>query len=146
MSYRHIQQLARIQDEFEAAHLSLDYSVQNWASLHRLPEFGNASLVQMKYGAENLEMTYIIRLFSAFEVLLRIHFVLRSAGRPDRRSAYDLINMAASKYRIQTNVGADVQRVREYRNQAVHLSEVHQEEMTFDMTRSSLNKFLMWLP
>lgn len=83
MSYILIQQMVRIREEFDVAKSTVDYLERSWASLHGEPAFKDLQLAQVRLTAMNIEATYIVRLFSAFEAILRD---VLPGKQPDRRS------------------------------------------------------------
>ena len=97
MSYILIQRLAKIRGEFEAARVAIDYLAEHWTRIDRELGSGNLDFFKVRQASANLEATYIIRLFSAFESTLREILPLRLPRVPDKRGAYELINRAASK-------------------------------------------------
>jgi len=146
MSYAHISQLARVEEEYRAARLAVEYLEADWSRLHSLPLLANLSLAQVKRSSAGLETTYIIRLFSVFEAILRDYLPRRFPTHPDRRTVYELINKAASVHRVSLPVRDGVQAVRKFRNQAVHESRTEFNTLSFRIARASLNTFLSWLP
>ena len=146
MSHEHIRKLAQVDDEYEAAQVSVTYAKEHWARLHFAEAFASVTLGKLKQASEGIEATYTIRLFSAFEAILRDYLPRRSPATPDRRSAYDLINKTASSLRIPNSIRNGVQLVREFRNSTVHKSGTQSDALTFDDARALLNKFLAWLP
>ncbi len=145
MSHEHIRRLAQVDDEYEAAQVSVTYAKENWASLHFAEVFASATLGKLRQASAGIEATYTIRLFSAFEAILRDYLPRRSPALPDRRSAYELINKAASSLRIPNSIRDGVQLVREFRNSTVHEGGTQSDALTFDDARTFLNKFLAWL-
>ena len=120
MSYPHVQQLALIRDEFDAARAALVYTQRTWNSTRSEPEVSDLSLSSVKSALDNLETTYILRAFVRFEALLREHLEARSVPVPYRTE--DLINSAARRQRprIPDELRDQAQTVREYRNAIVH--------------------------
>ena len=93
-----------------------------------------------------MEATYIVRLFPIFESILREVLPVRSSSSPDRRSVYDLINRAASKWRISTAVRDEAHRIREFRNLTIHQNNAATIPLLFADALAGLNRFLSWLP
>jgi hypothetical protein len=143
MSYILIQQMVRIREEFDVAKSTVDYLERSWANMHREPAFEGLQLAQVRMAAINLEPTYIVRLFSAFEAVLRS---ILPGKQPDRRSAYALVSKAASKWQIPSPLVAKVDHLREFRNRYVHQATIDSSSMTFTEALASLNHFLSWLP
>lgn len=93
-----------------------------------------------------VEQTYLTRLFSEFEGMLRAYLDKRRETVPPR--AYDLVNRVAKPQRA--NVPDDkriaVHRVREYRNAIVHDQGSGAVAVSFDQALSALNQYLVSLP
>lgn len=146
MSYLLVQQLARIEDEFEAVKTSISYFERLWPRLTNEQGFGELKFLQVREAAANVEVTYVVRLFSVFESILRDRLLVRIAGSPDRRSVYDLINRSASRWRVSAAVRDEAQRIREFRNLLVHQNSAEASLVLFADAISALNRFLAWLP
>jgi len=146
VSYLLIQRLGLIRDEFAVARAAVDYVEHSWPETHREPAFGDLRLSQVRFAGTHLEATYLVRLFSAFEAVLRDMLPHPYPLRPDGRSAYNLINRAASKWRLAADVRDAAHRVREARNQAVHQNQPVLQEYPFVEALAALNRFLSWLP
>ena len=146
MSYILIQRLTKIRDEFEAARAAIDYLVEHWNRIDRELGSGNLEFFKVRRASANLEATYVIRLFSAFEGALREILPSRSLLVSDRRGAYELINRAASRWRVSATVKDNAHLVREFRNAEVHQSIVTEQDMTFMEALAGLNRFLSWAP
>lgn len=103
-------------------------------------------MTDVRRAVSNLEATYIVRLFTTFESMLRNFLPRPHPNQPDRRSAYDLINRTASRLRIPAAVRDEVQQVREYRNRAVHEGGTAVTAILLADALAALNRFLSWLP
>ena len=145
MSHLQIQQLILIKGEYQAAQASVNYTEREWSRLRWEQNFSRIEFRQVRQATANVEATYIVRLFSVFEGILRAVLPVRVASSPDRRSVYDLINRCASKWRIPTLLRDEVHRIREFRNQAVHQSDAA-APLLFADALAGLNRFLAWLP
>lgn len=145
MSYLLIQRLGLLREEFDVAKASIDYLEHFWPRLHREPIFEALELDQVRSAGDHLEATYLVRLFSTFEAILREVLPYRSSLVPDQRSAYNLINRAASRWRLAAGVRDEVHRVREARNDAVHQNQ-SELALSFAEALAILNRFLSWLP
>ena len=128
------------------AKASTEYLQGEWSRLHDYLYFKDLELKEVRRTVSNLEATYIVRLFTTFESMLRDFLPRPNPNRPDRRSAYDLINRAASRLHIPTAIRDEVQQVREYRNQAVHQGGAATKVLLFVDAMAALNHFLSWLP
>ena len=146
MSYLQVQRLILIKGEFEAAQFSVNYVKREWSRLHWEQGFDKVEFPQVREASTNIEVTYIVRLFSVFESILRDALPVRIPGSLDRRSVYDLINRSASKWRISAVVRDEAHRIREFRNLAVHQNRTIDSSVLFDDASAVLNRFLVWLP
>ena len=146
MSYLQVQQLVRVKSELEVAQAAVDYLERTWARLREEPEFRNIEFPQVRLASASLEATYIVRLFSVFEGILREALPIRILSSPDRRNVYDSINRAASRWRISAAVRDEVHQVRAFRNLTVHQSSAEASTLLFADALAGLNRFLAWLP
>lgn len=146
MSYILVRRLANVRSEFGAAKAAIDYLEQNWGRIHTEVNFQDPELSEVRRASVNLEATYIIRLFSTFESVLREVLPPRLANTSDRRSAYELINRPASKWRVSAAVRDKAHSIREFRNAEVHQSGMDNQDVTFIDALAGLNRFLSWLP
>jgi len=64
VSYRHVQELATVRAEFEAARFAISYLERIWHQLAAIQGRGTVELPHVRDAARNLEITYTIRLFS----------------------------------------------------------------------------------
>lgn len=146
MSYVLIGRLAAVKREYEVTRASTRYLQAEWPRLHSSPAFDNFGMTEVRLAVDNLEATYIVRLFTAFESMLRDFLPRPHPHQPDRRSAYDLINRAASRLHIPAVVRDEAHQVRGYRNQAVHQGGTAVTALLFADALAALNRFLSWLP
>jgi len=146
LSYTLIQRLTLIRDEYDAAQASVTYAKRVWSQIQTEAEFDKLKFFQVRQASTYLEATYTVRLFSTFEAVLRDVLHLHSLTKADRRSAYDLINRSASKWRIASSVRDEAHRVREFRNIFVHRNEIAYPALSFTEALGLLNRFLAWLP
>lgn len=138
MSYRQVQRLVVIEEEF----LAVQGAVNRALEAPSLPNYAH-----LRRGAQTLEATYVSRLFSEFEGLLRAHLLsFDPQGRPPPRSAYGLINRAAATLRLPNALRDAVQNAREGRNAIVHPDGSPPVQLLFDEARSVLSRFLARLP
>lgn len=68
---------------------------------------------------DELELTHIVRLFSAFEVSLRSYWD-QGLHKKTIPNVVDLINSIAARHKMATDVRDNAHHVREYRNALVH--------------------------
>jgi len=146
VSYVLINRLAEVRDEYEVTKASTEHLQSEWPRLHSRPPFEDLELKEVRRAVSNLEATYIVRLFTTFESMLRDFLPRPHPNQPDRRSAYDLINRAASRLQIPAVTRDEAQQVREYRNRAVHQGGTAVTALLFSDALAALNRFLSWLP
>ena len=100
------------------------------------PDIGRAS--------ENLEGTYVIRLFAEFEAALRTYWSTYKLKKPPGR-AIVLIDRVASTARIDPISHEAAHVVRRFRNVLVHNREEPTKSVAIADVRRSLNKYLDYL-
>jgi hypothetical protein len=93
--------------------------------------------------SENLEGTYLIRLFAAFESGLRSYWATFKDTTPPSK---DLIDSIAGRRGVPDDTREDVHAVREYRNSLVHENEVETSPVEIGESRSRLCTFFARLP
>lgn len=95
--------------------------------------------------ADNLEGTYLLRLFAEFEAGVRhawVTFFKQSTIPPMR----DLIDAVAARRRIPESERANAHLVREYRNSLVHEGDEDVEPIPLKLAKSYLCTFFSRLP
>lgn len=92
---------------------------------------------------EDLETTYLIRLFAVFEVTVRDYW-RDGCGRKSYPLVKTLLNRAASQCYMQYDVLSNAHSVRDYRNSLVHGGAA--KAMTLSEARGYLCIFLSYLP
>lgn len=132
--------------EFEATRLATSHLERTWTGLADIQRRGTVEIAHVREAARNLEMTYIIRLFSEFEGLLYRHLVARHPGLRIPRTAEALLNRVALRERIPDPIREAAQAVREYRNSLVHQKSEPAPEVTLQNANAALNRFLRLLP
>jgi hypothetical protein len=97
---------------------------------------------------EDLEGTYIVRLFAAFEAALRSYDRARHNDPDLNRAAAVLIDATGGRrgQGISDKVRAGAHAVREVRNFWAHESNEMSNPLTIAEARSRLERFLSWLP
>lgn len=97
---------------------------------------------------ENLEGTYIVRLFAAFEAALRSYARSRHKIPQRTADASTLIDQIGDRSGrgIETDIRQRVQEVRRVRNFWAHESDVDPGPMTIDEARARLQAYLCELP
>jgi hypothetical protein len=92
---------------------------------------------------ENLEGTYIIRLFAEFETGARQYWAANWVTNPN---TIDLLSGLAARRRIPDTERDNAHLVRNYRNSLVHEREEKLEVMPIAVARSYLCHFFSFLP
>jgi hypothetical protein len=93
--------------------------------------------------SENLEGTYLIRLFAAFESGLRSYWATIRKTKPAVRHLIDTI---ATVRGVPDDLKDEVHEVREYRNRLVHESDDEAVPVAIDVARSRLCTYFARLP
>jgi len=137
VSHVHVQQLEAVRHEFEAAREGITQVLADPS----LPHHGH-----LRQAAANLESTYVARLFSEFEGILRHYLWVNDPGRRLPRDVYTCINRVGALARVPDSLRLAVHQVREYRNAIVHQNGLHRSPLTFRQVISALNRFLAPLP
>lgn len=141
-----IQRLAAVRQEFEAARGALSYVEKLWSLATDDEVLRGITYTQPVAALRKLEGTYLTRLFSEFETMLRAYLGDRNEVSPAK--AFDLINRVARRQRA--NVPDDrrlaVHLVREYRNAIVHAQGTGVTAVSFRQALSALNQYLVSLP
>ena len=146
MSYVHVQRLAPVTDEHNAARASVSYVERVWHRVASEPEMHGLTRAHIRMGARGLESAYVVRLFSEFEVILQDHLAARYPGRPIPRTAEALVNRVALRERIPDAIRSAAQDVREYRNAIVHRRTAAGAALDFREAAAALNRYLARLP
>jgi len=147
-SWDAFQQVREIRDELLAADFALTLSIRQVEVNSNLLAAANdvIGLRQLRRCASNLESTYLLRLFSTFEGVLRDYW---SAARPSprlRRTPMEtLMNRIVIRRQIPNQISDAAHKVRVYRNWLVH-PQAAASRMTFEECKSRLGHFLSYLP
>jgi hypothetical protein len=114
-------------------------------SAHRDPTVlrGDLRYREIVRASENLEGTYIIRLFAEFETGLRLYWDRARGTNPRTR---DLLEGLAALCGIPDEQKDHAHAVREYRNSLVHEREEEVEAIPIDEARGYLCHFFSFLP
>ncbi len=131
-----------VEREFVAARKAADWLLDSLTRIRVVlpPEAQIRDAMTM---SENLEGTYIIRLFAAFEAGLRSYWsTLRVTDPPSR----DLIDAIAARRSIPDESKESVHEVREYRNGLVHEGEGPAESVTLSAAARRLQRYFSRLP
>ena len=142
--------LRRVRDELQAAHYALGRAEAKWDAETgtAVEKFrGDVSLDEIRRAAENLNRTFIIRLFSEFEGVL-LDYWEHGLHRGSEPRSVDLINgiAASCPHPIGDTHRDAVHHVRRYRNTLVHPRADAVDRLTVDQCLSRLGKYLSYFP
>ena len=142
-SQKWLDQLKTVEREYLAA----SYATHNllsrgYADTGLLPK--DIRVSDLERATDNLEGTYIVRMFSEFETGLRQHWSVSRTKEPPSR-AKDLVEGTAAYRRIPTDREASVHAVRRYRNVLVHERDDELLPISLCLTRRYLCVFLSFL-
>ena len=112
-----------------------------------LKRFGE-SRAYLRAADRNLEGTYLVRLFAAFEAALRSYDRARHNDPTRNEDASVLIDMIGGRrgQGISVAVRAGAHAVRRVRNYWAHENDATPEPMAITNARAQLQKYLSWLP
>ena len=152
MSAIYINRIRRIKDEFVAAQGALAYVARNWQkqAIFNDDELEAVGPQDIKNAADNMEATFIIRVFAAFEGMLKEHLAQHHSGiaMPDDVSVAWLIDRVATLQtpHIGTPLRNNIHHVRRYRNSLVHADAAIVSPLQLIEVCSRLNTYLDKLP
>lgn len=113
--------MRRVREELASARFSLSHTLRQVNEdllILRAAGRGGTSPSELARCRENLEMTYILRLFSEFEAATRDFWI--SAVRNTRPKMGVLMDRVADRLNITTPVRQAAHEIREYRNDVIH--------------------------
>jgi hypothetical protein len=147
-SWEAFDRLKNVQDELEAARFSVgaalkaaqaDVTILAGLSYRLKPS-------HLRGCADNLEFTYVLRVFAEFEAVVRDFWAsARPSVRRRRTQMQVLMNRVAIECQIPAQVLHNAHEIREYRNAAIH-DRRRSGEFTFQRCKSRLGFFLSYLP
>jgi hypothetical protein len=138
--------MRRVRDELAAARFSLSYTLrvvnENLSALQAAGKDGT-SPSELARCRENLEINYILRIFSEFEGAVRSYWV--SQVRNTRPNISTLMDRVADRLDITAPVLVAAHEIRNFRNDVVHQNP---RALTFDYSdcAKSLGNYLGFLP
>ncbi len=137
MSHLHVQQLGHVEQSF----LTVQRALQGVLADPTQPGHGR---LQAAY--RDLETTYVTRLFSQFESILRQYMRTQHPGRRVPHHVVTLINRLALLHGLPDEVRDRAHSVRVYRNSVVHADGATAAAITLRQSTRYLNRFLSSLP
>ncbi len=147
MPYRRFdwhQHLTEVRGEFRSARVAIDRLRAAVAATPDLLKNDDEARTYLRNAHKNLEGTYIVRLFAAFEAALR-SYDRAKYNDPDRRTdAATMIDMTRGKRGrgIQMGIRQGAHEVRRVRNYWAHESDEDPGPMTIDEAHKRLQHFL----
>lgn len=153
MSRVYQRMLARVQDERDVAEEAVAYVRDNWYAKSIFDEAGfieGRTLHEILQLAESLDTIFTIRLFAAFEGMLRQHMRQhhpKPAVPEDAGAAFLIDRVAAAQaIRISISLCNEVHEVRKYRNSLMHPDGTRAIEIPFTVALARLARYVGWLP
>ncbi len=137
-----------VRDEYEAAGFAIRISIEVQRNQpEAFQQSGRPTRVtisQLETCANNLEVTYTIRLFAEFEGILRDYW-LKGRGRKSKPIMEKLLDNIAAYRTMKEDDFYYANEVRKYRNELIH---EHKKDPKYDFLTclSRLAKFVSWLP
>ena len=137
MSHLHVQRLSSVRQEYKSALASLAHSERIWPDFALSNEAQGLRRADIQQTSAHLEATYLIRLFTQFEAILRDDFTQRKLSVPYKTET--LINKAASQARIDSSIVTGAHSVRVCRNGIVHGGKMNAPTIPFNDALALLN-------
>jgi hypothetical protein len=151
MPYRRFEWHAHIKDvegEYQAARMAIDRLKAEVVATPEVMKKNDGLRAYLRDADRNLEGTYLVRLFAAFEAALRSYDQARHNDPNRNEVASVLIDTIGGRrgQGILAAVRQDAHAVRLVRNYWAHESDTLPAPMTLADARARLQKFLSWLP
>ncbi len=152
MSDLYVRRLERTRDQHQAASGALAYVSLHWyrSNLFNFPVLESVGAEDIRRASDGMETTYFIRLFSAFEGILKEHLAVNHSGVrvAEDVSAAWLIDRVAKlqKPPVSDTFRARVHEVRKYRNFLVHSGGTLPAFIQFAEAVARLTRFVDKLP
>ena len=134
--------LKAIDREYKMVRLSMDRLRQH-AAENQLLLTGDLRFRDIDNASNRLEGTYLVRLFSEFEIALKHFLKAKKLRQPSK--AEPLINRVQDRVGISNDATDDVHKVRDYRNTLVHDVDDPADPVTLRDATNFLSTFLSWL-
>jgi len=138
--------IKEIEGEYLAARIAVDRLTSQVAA--DPSQLGKDDRARLRDADRNLEGTYLVRLFAAFEAALRSYDRARH-NDPNREGVAAVLIDSIGGRRgqgISTAVRNGAHAVRELRNYWAHENETAPAPMTLAQARARLQTYLSWLP
>lgn len=138
--------LKGVRDERNAGRVAIAQTLKeidaNIAFLQAITQAG-VGKSELQRCARNIEITYVLRLFSEFEAILRGYWA--AVGRKSNPRIMPLMNRVAVRCLISSADLARAHDVREFRNDIIH-ENLRNMRLSFDECKRNLGVFMRWLP
>lgn len=142
----HIKEVER---EYQAARFAIDRLKAELVTTPDLLTKGDEARKYLPFTDRNLEGTYLVRLFAAFEAALRSYDRARHSDQTRSETGSVLIDSISGRrgQGISTAIREGAHAVRRVRNYWAHENDATPElMMTIDEARARLQTYLSWLP
>jgi len=151
MPYRRFdwhQHITEVWGEFRSARVAVDRLKDAVAATPDLLKKDPVAREYLRVASGNLEGTYIVRLFAAFEAALRSYDRAKHNDPSRRTEASVMIDAIGGRrgHTIQMGIRQGAHEVRRVRNRWAHESDADPGPMTVDEARARLQAFLSELP
>jgi hypothetical protein len=151
MQYRRFEWHEHIKDvegEYKGARVAVDHFKAQLIAMPDIMARDDEARVYLRAADKNLEGTYLVRLFAAFEAALRSYDRARHNAPTRTEVATVLIDSIGGRrgQGILASIREGAHAVRRVRNYWAHESDASQEPMTIADARARLQKYLSWLP
>jgi hypothetical protein len=135
-----------VREEYYAARVSLSLTLKQYDSSDGSNDSGREQVTRnhLKASIQNLQITYLTRLFAEFEGILREYWI-NGRRRTNTLRMVDLMNSVAAYCFINQDDTLDAHEVRDYRNDVIH-EHLQDPRFDFQTSRSRLARFVRWLP
>jgi hypothetical protein len=139
--------LRRVRDELDSGRFAIGHALAQWninATLINAALRGGITESDLQRCATNLEITFVLRLFSEFEATLRDYW-LHGLKRRTEPGMFDLMESIARSRTMNDNDLALAHEIRDYRNDVIHES-LRDARFDFPDCLRGLGRYLRWLP
>jgi hypothetical protein len=137
-----------VEGEYQAARFAIDLVKVGLVATPDLMKRDDEARSYLRDADRNLEGTYLVRLFAAFEAALRSYDRARHNDPTRKKDASVLIDETGGRrgQGISTAVREGAHAVRRVRNYWAHEDDATPEPMTISDARARLQTYLSWLP
>ena len=137
-----------VEGEYKTARFALDHLKARLISAPDLFAKNHEARSNLSNTDQNLEGTYLVRIFAAFEAALRSFDQAKNNDPTRREDASVLIDSIGGRrgQGISNSVRLGAHQVRRARNACAHESDVTSEFISIRDARARLQTYLSWLP